>query len=44
MNLLGAQDFAALYPRWRDAMEIRRALDPQGRMLNSYLRGIVGHG
>ncbi|WP_342251642.1 D-arabinono-1,4-lactone oxidase [Sphingomonas sp. OTU376] len=44
MNSLGAQDFAALYPRWRDAMEIRRTLDPQGRMLNPYLKAILGHG
>ncbi len=40
LNSLGATDFAALYPRWKDAVEVRRSLDPQGRMLNPYLRGL----
>ncbi|MFM5924744.1 MAG: D-arabinono-1,4-lactone oxidase [Novosphingobium sp.] len=31
---------AQLYPRWKDAAEVRRTLDPQGRMLNPYLKGI----
>jgi FAD-linked oxidoreductase len=40
LNSLKAADFAALYPRWKDACEVRRALDPTGRMLNPYLRGL----
>jgi FAD-linked oxidoreductase len=40
LNSLKAADFAALYPRWKDAGEVRRALDPAGRMLNPYLRGV----
>lgn len=38
LNSLTGADFAALYPRWRDALEVRRSLDPEGRMLNPYLR------
>lgn len=41
LNSLKARDFAALYPRWREAMEVRRTLDPQGRMLNDYLKGLL---
>lgn len=44
MNTLTARDFAELYPRWNDAAEVRRALDPQGRMLNSYLKGLFANG
>jgi FAD-linked oxidoreductase len=40
LNSLTGADFAALYPRWKDAGEVRRALDPQGRMLNPYLKGL----
>ena len=40
LNSLTGADFAALYPRWRDASEIRAALDPAGRFLNGYLRGV----
>ena len=38
---LKARDLAALYPRWREAGEVRRALDPEGRMLNLYLKGLL---
>jgi FAD-linked oxidoreductase len=38
LHSLSARDLAALYPRWRDAMQVRQQLDPQGRFLNSYLR------
>ena len=31
----------ALYPRWQDFMDLRRSLDPQGRMLNAHLRNIL---
>ena len=40
LHSLKARDLAALYPRWKDAMEVRRSLDPDGRFLNSYLRGL----
>jgi FAD-linked oxidoreductase len=41
LNSLKAADFAALYPRWRDAMQVRAQLDPRGRLLNDYLRSLV---
>ncbi|MBS0474780.1 MAG: FAD-binding protein [Proteobacteria bacterium] len=40
LNTLKARDFAQIYPRWKEAGEVRRALDPQGRLLNPYLKGI----
>ncbi|MBI3676040.1 MAG: FAD-binding protein [Proteobacteria bacterium] len=42
LNALTGSDFAGLYPRWKDFAEMRRQLDPQGRLLNGYLRGIFG--
>jgi FAD/FMN-containing dehydrogenase len=41
LNSLRGADFAALYPRWRDAMRLRGELDPQGRLLNEYLQTVV---
>lgn len=38
LHSLKARDLAALYPRWRDAMNVRQTLDPRGRFLNCYLR------
>jgi len=40
-DLKGPQ-LAALYPRWNDFLEIRRELDPQGRLLNPYLKTLFG--
>ena len=40
LHSLKARDLAQIYPRWREASEVRHALDPQGRMLNDYLKGI----
>jgi FAD-linked oxidoreductase len=40
LNSLTGADFAALYPRWKDFLALRRSLDPQGRLLNDYLKGI----
>lgn len=37
-----AEDFAALYPKWNDFLEIRKQLDPSGRMLNAHLRQVFG--
>jgi FAD-linked oxidoreductase len=35
-------ELAALYPRWNDFLEVRRSLDPRGRMLNPHLRALFG--
>ncbi|TWB56411.1 D-arabinono-1,4-lactone oxidase [Nitrospirillum viridazoti] len=40
LNTLKTADFIALYPRFRDAMDMRRQVDPEGRFLNDYLRGV----
>lgn len=40
LHSLKHQDFAALYPRFKDAAEVRATLDPEGRMLNDHLRAI----
>ncbi|MEW6703878.1 MAG: D-arabinono-1,4-lactone oxidase [Pseudomonadota bacterium] len=39
---MGAADLAARYPRWRDFLAVREALDPQGRMLTPYMRRLFG--
>ncbi|HUP93177.1 MAG TPA: D-arabinono-1,4-lactone oxidase [Solimonas sp.] len=44
MNTLDAKVFAERYPRWRDFLEVRAALDPEGRMLNPYLKKVFGLG
>lgn len=40
INTAGAGDFAALYPRWRDFLELRNQIDPAGVFLNDYLQNI----
>lgn len=42
MHTLAAPDFAALYPRWKDFLAVRRELDPEGRMLNAHLKQVFG--
>ncbi len=42
MNNLRAADLAALYPKWQDFLEVRAALDPQGRMLTPYMHDLFG--
>jgi len=42
LNTLQRSDFRQLYPRWDDFAEVRRTVDPQGRFLNPYLRGLFG--
>lgn len=37
---LADKEFAALYPDWQQFKEIRRTLDPEGRMLNTHLRKV----
>ncbi len=44
LHSLKGPDLAALYPRWNDFLEIRRELDPAGRLLNPYLRTLFGLG
>ncbi|WP_240651311.1 MULTISPECIES: D-arabinono-1,4-lactone oxidase [unclassified Variovorax] len=39
---LGPAQLATLYPRWNDFLALRAKLDPQGRMLNPYLRQLFG--
>ncbi len=39
---LKAPQLAALYPRWKDFLALRAQLDPDGRMLNPYLRQLFG--
>lgn len=38
LHSLKARDLAALYPRWKEAMDVRQTLDPDGRLLNAHLR------
>jgi FAD-linked oxidoreductase len=42
LHSLTAPRLAALYPRWRDFLEVRRELDPAGRFLNPHLRSVLG--
>jgi len=42
MNTLDAKTFAARYPKWKDFLEVRASLDPEGKMLNPYLKRIFG--
>ncbi len=44
LHSLRNSDFAALYPRFKDAMAVREALDPDGRMLNDHLRAVFRNG
>jgi FAD/FMN-containing dehydrogenase len=41
LHTLDAARLKALYPHWQDFMEVRRALDPAGRMLNAHLKTIL---
>ena len=42
MHTLSSAQLAARYPRWKDFLAVREALDPDGRMLNPYLRQLFG--
>jgi FAD/FMN-containing dehydrogenase len=42
LHTLRGRQLAALYPRWDDFLAVRQELDPEGRMLNPYLRGLFG--
>lgn len=40
LHSLKYADFAALYPRFKDAAAVRELLDPERRMLNDHLRAV----
>ncbi len=40
MNTLDGATLAARYPRWKDFCAVRAQLDPEGKMLNPYLKRI----
>jgi FAD-linked oxidoreductase len=42
LNTLAASDFASLYPKWKDFLEVRAELDPKGKFLNPYLKKVFG--
>lgn len=42
IHSLGGEQLAGLYPRFDEFAAIRRALDPQGRLLNAHLRKVFG--
>ncbi len=42
LNTLQREDLRKLYPRWDDFAQVRSTVDPQGRFLNPYLRGLFG--
>lgn len=44
MNTLDGNTLAARYPRWKDFLDVRAALDPEGKMLNPYLKKVFGLG
>jgi len=44
LNSLKYDDFAALYPRWKEALAVREALDPEGKLLNPYLAKVLRRG
>ncbi|RUY48136.1 D-arabinono-1,4-lactone oxidase, partial [Mesorhizobium sp. M7A.F.Ca.CA.001.12.1.1] len=42
MHSLKAADLKKLYPRWDDAMAVRRDVDPQNRFVSPYMAGLFG--
>jgi FAD-linked oxidoreductase len=42
LHKLDAQRLRALYPRWQEFQEVRRTLDPAGRLLNAHLHTVLG--
>ncbi len=42
LHALGAADLKPLYPMFAEAAAVRRAADPDGRMMNPYLQRIFG--
>ena len=42
LHTLNHAQFATLYPRWKEFLDIRQSLDPKGRFLNGHLREVFG--
>jgi len=42
VHSLAAPQLARLYPRWDDFLALREKMDPRGRFLTPYLRGLFG--
>jgi FAD-linked oxidoreductase len=42
MHNLTARELSALYPRWTDAMAVRREMDPDNRFVTPYMAGLLG--
>jgi FAD-linked oxidoreductase len=42
LHSLGAKEFKQLYPQFAEADAVRRSVDPNGRMLNPFLKRIFG--
>lgn len=41
LNDVTAKEFAKLYPKWDDFLEVRAKCDPKGKLLNDYLKKIM---
>lgn len=44
LHTLNARLLAPLYPRWKEFLAVREALDPAGKFLNAHLRSVLGVG
>jgi FAD-linked oxidoreductase len=42
MHNLTAKELSALYPRWNDAMAVRREMDPDNRFVSPYMAQLLG--
>lgn len=42
LHSLNARLLAPLYPRWKEFLAVREALDPAGKFLNPHLRSVLG--
>jgi FAD-linked oxidoreductase len=42
MHSLAAAELSRLYPRWKDALEVRREIDPDNRFVTPYMAQLLG--
>lgn len=42
LHTMGSDELSQRYPRWQDFLDIREALDPQGKFLNEHLSHVFG--
>ena len=42
MHNVAAAELSALYPRWNEAMEVRRDIDPDNRFVSPYIARLLG--